>query len=39
LIFWFTPLLYSLALIVAAMVTFTEHDLRTQADVLPAEGK
>jgi hypothetical protein len=39
LIFWFTPLLYSLALIVAAMVTFTEHDLQTQADVLPAEGE
>lgn len=26
LIFWFTPLLYTLALIAAAMVIFTEHD-------------
>jgi O-Antigen ligase len=31
LIFWFTPLLYALALIAAAMVTFTEHDLRSQS--------
>lgn len=34
LIFWFTPLLYALALIAAAMVTFTEHELRTE----PTEG-
>jgi hypothetical protein len=32
LIFWFTPLLYALALVAAAMVTFTEHDLRSQPD-------
>ena len=30
LIFWFTPLLYAIALIGAAMVTFTEHELRAQ---------
>ena len=30
LIFWFTPLLYALALVGAAMVTFTEHELRAQ---------
>ncbi|MCX6918011.1 MAG: O-antigen ligase family protein [Verrucomicrobia bacterium] len=39
LIFWFTPLLYALALIIAAMVTFTEHDLRTQADLGHVEGE
>jgi hypothetical protein len=38
LIFWFTPLLYALALIAAAMVTFTEHDLQAQADQGRAEG-
>jgi hypothetical protein len=38
LIFWFTPLLYALALIAAAMVTFTEHDLQVQADLGLTEG-
>jgi hypothetical protein len=38
LIFWFTPLLYALALIAAAMVTFTEHDLQAQADLGRVEG-
>jgi hypothetical protein len=39
LIFWFTPLLYALALIAATMVTFTEHDLQAQADLGSAEGE
>jgi len=39
LIFWFTPLLYALALIAAAMVTFTDHDLRAQPAGNPADGE
>jgi len=39
LIFWFTPLLYALALIVAAMVTFTEHDLRAQPTFGSEDGE
>ena len=38
LIFWFTPLLYALALIVAAMVMFTEHDLAASSSTSAAEG-
>lgn len=35
LIFWFTPLLYSLALVTAALIMFTEHDLNSVAAVGP----
>lgn len=35
LILWFTPLLYSIALVAAAMIMFTEHDINSVAAVGP----